>query len=351
MEKDELEKLFLERLEPSDDNVQEHQFSERYRNRKARIIGRRRVKLSVRRIIIPAAAVCAVAMMVAAVNIFRAPGFWGYDHSDNLELFVEDRQNGPQTLEELYKVEVPDGFEITMFSDPSGRSLDVRYSQTDGSDEIMFTQTVRSSYNTHYDNEHWEIEQCTIAGYPGIMFKGDNNNIVWDNGEYIMELYGSLTVEQLMEIAETAAPGEYDWLSVTGTDLPQTIGREFQPQIDGYEVADRQADDREITTKLTGEREITVRQSVAEAFAPLYPEDMCYAEQIQIGDMPGWLVQYWNEDDVEMYSVVLECGGYILEMSTPARYEKNSEGFYDVSAEIKRITSLAEELTVHIVNS
>ena len=206
MEKDELEKLFLERLEPSDDNVQEHQFSEKYRNRKARIIGRHRVKLSARRIIIPAAAVCAVAMMIAAVNIFRAPGFWGYDHSDNLELFVEDRQNGPQTLEELYKVEVPDGFEITMFSDPFGRSLDVRYSQTDGSDEIMFTQTVRSSYNTHYDNEHWEIEQCTIAGYPGIMFKGDNNNIVWDNGEYIMELYGSLTVDQRMEIAETAAP-------------------------------------------------------------------------------------------------------------------------------------------------
>ena len=350
MEKDELEKLFLERLEPSDDNAQEHQFSQKYRNRKARILGRRRVKLSAR-IIVPAAAVCAVAMMIAAVNIFRAPGFWGYDHSDNLELFVEDRQNGPQTLEELYKVEVPDGFEISMFSDPFGRSLDVRYLKTDGSGKIVFSQTVRSAYNTHYDNEHCDIEQCTVAGYPGIKFTGDYNRIVWDNGEYIMELYGSLTVEQLMEIAETAAPGESDWLSVTGADLPQTIEREFQPQLDGYEAADRQADDREITTRLTGEREITVRQSVAEGFKPLYPEDTCNAEQIQVGGMSGWLVQYWTEDKVEMYSVTLEFEGYMLEMSTPARYEKNSQGRYDVSAEIERITSLAEELIVHIVNS
>lgn len=350
MEKDELEKLFLERLELSDDNTQYHHFSAKYRRKKEHILGRGSGKRTHfrARLIIPAAAVCAVALMLAAVKIFRAPGFWGYDHSDNLELFVENRENGPQVLEELYKVEVPDGFEIGMYSNASGKSLDVSYYQADGSDEIMFSQTVRSCYNTHYDNEHWDIEQCTIAGYRGIMFRGECSELVWDNGEYILEVYGTLPIEQLMKIAETAAPGEYDWLKVNGTDLPQTIEREFQLQLDGYEVADRQATDREITTILSGEREITVRQCVAEDFRAQYPACNYSAKKARIANMDCWLVQYW--DTAEMYSVVLEYDGYMLDISTPARYELNDNGAYDVSAEVDRITDLVEELIVHIVN-
>ena len=63
--------------------------------------------------------------------------------------------------------------------------------------------------STHYDTENQKFEEIKVNEHYGLCLaysSQDYNytNIVWDNGDYILELYGETSKNELCDLAKTA---------------------------------------------------------------------------------------------------------------------------------------------------
>lgn len=134
--------------------------------------------------------------------------------------------NSPKTLEELYTP--------TMF--PEGKNYD--YSVWVNNDKNEFAAFYRSTREEVFDQPFWrdrdfefrqytretfaatfetpeyvDVSETKVNGCPAYLiteehYSGYDNTVIWDNGDYIMELYGNLSVDELIRIAESAAINE-----------------------------------------------------------------------------------------------------------------------------------------------
>ena len=131
-------------------------------------------------------------------------------HSDNVE--VRAVGAGKPQIEEVYCISsLPDGFELTDEITPEmtgGMIYDLTYNR--GDELISFTQHTKSKYDSHFDNEHGDLEEITVGGHTGLYLGGYGSVciIVWDDGDYILEIATTLPRDEAFALAESVKPAQ-----------------------------------------------------------------------------------------------------------------------------------------------
>lgn len=141
---------------------------------------------------------------------FISRGFRGEVHSDNTELFPIDTENCPTIIEyEYYLTGLPEEYEvISTGSDPFSR--DTIYENKQTGQTIVFKQWIKPEYDSiHLNSEKAELVEVEINGHAGVFLSVDQDEynhtfVMWDNGDYILELSGDLPKDMLMDLAKSA---------------------------------------------------------------------------------------------------------------------------------------------------
>lgn len=115
--------------------------------------------------------------------------------------------NHKTTIEKKYAITVPKDYEIDKESSVETEIYIIRtYYNTDKTKSIMFNQYVKEAYYTSIDNQKSDLNEKTDQKGQVLLVHNTDDmsvSIIWDNGEYIFELFGEMTEAELMEIYYT----------------------------------------------------------------------------------------------------------------------------------------------------
>lgn len=131
-------------------------------------------------------------------------GFRTDVHNDNTQFFPIDLTGCPQRIEEVYYLsELPSGFELLEES-VSDISVFTIYVGSSG-ETIAFRQSVKTTFEPHYNTEHFSLEEVLVGNHLGIGLKGKKDCIIaWDNGDYILEILADLSKSETINLAKSA---------------------------------------------------------------------------------------------------------------------------------------------------
>lgn len=162
-----------------------------------------------------AALVLALIVFLAAIAGCAAAYFWsqsfrGTVHHDNTELFAINTDNCPSTIEEKYYLsDLSQDFKVL---DTDSTSFDeyISYQNSLTGQTITFSQYVKTEdYSFHLNTEDHYLEEVYINGCYGLFIDFSSGGVVcsevmWDNGDYILELWGNMTKNELIDLAKSA---------------------------------------------------------------------------------------------------------------------------------------------------
>lgn len=163
-----------------------------------------------RNIIVLLAVIFLAALAGCGVTYFTSKNFYGKVSADNTELFVINTENCPSTIEDKYYLPcLPDGYEV-LGTDSTPFYEWISYENPATEQTLTFCQFAKASFDsTHYDTENQKFQEININGHSGLCLDYSSQGynyavIVWDNGDYILELYGETSKNELYDLAKTA---------------------------------------------------------------------------------------------------------------------------------------------------
>lgn len=148
------------------------------------------------------------AMQGTAISGAMLRGFRHKDYPDHTMLLAANAQNCPKTIETVYYLpEIPEGYELyeENYRIPY---VTIFYENNTTKRSMAFCQDVKEGYAVNFDNEHHTFEEVDINGRYGLYQKPNDENdisgtIVWDNGDYILQISGNFTKDQLLDLAKS----------------------------------------------------------------------------------------------------------------------------------------------------
>lgn len=161
------------------------------------------------KLIILFASIIFLMLFTGFVIIYFSKNFYGTVYNDNTHLFAVDTENCPTTIEyEYYLPELPEGFEMVEH-DSTWTDVYTLYEKKSSCQGITLTQKTKETFSTHYNTEHHDFEEIKINGHSGVCIDFSDSDhdsliVIWDNGDYILELYGNLPKHELISLAENA---------------------------------------------------------------------------------------------------------------------------------------------------
>lgn len=144
-----------------------------------------------------------------AVIIYTLGGFNTEAHSDNTELFPINYENGPETIESVYYIsDLPEGF-IEVDVDQNDYCVYNYYRNEESGKTITFYQWVKKDYVFHENTEKGQLGLIKIFEKDGICVDYTNRKyegceIIWDNGDYILEIVTNTTRDETLDLAKSA---------------------------------------------------------------------------------------------------------------------------------------------------
>lgn len=146
----------------------------------------------------------AFVLSCVTVGALVTGGFKSIEKSDHTEIFNIDYANAPQTIEYLYYIsDLPDEYKLTVSDVNIDISAIFDY-ETDDGHNFSFNQVVKSAYKSYIDTENYKIEEIIIDNKNGIFVAFENESLlVWDNGDFVLELYGNFTKEEMLDLAKS----------------------------------------------------------------------------------------------------------------------------------------------------
>lgn len=129
------------------------------------------------------------------------------------ELLVIEYENAPEKIDYIYALPIlSDEYEVSDQFQTDTHYI-VSWQNTKTGNNIMLFQTVKKEFVSHLDNEHGNLETVFINEKSGLYIDWSEQNngsgyIVWDNGDYILEIVGDLTKEELFVLAENTKISE-----------------------------------------------------------------------------------------------------------------------------------------------
>ena len=164
---------------------------------------KRKLPLKKRVIIVLLVILLSVLGIAAGAEICKSFAF--EEHNSHRYLFAVNDKNAPAEIVTLYRLPaVPDGFEVFYEnSDPYNAFID--YYDYSEHRSLCFLQNVKNGFNINLDNELGYLEEMKINGCPAyfLSFYDESGVIVWDNGDYILEVAGEFSKDELIAFAES----------------------------------------------------------------------------------------------------------------------------------------------------
>lgn len=163
--------------------------------------------LSKRLIILFAVIMCA-ALLTGFMLVYFSKDFHGTVYNDNTQLFAVNTENCPITIEyEYYLSDLPDTFKMVEH-DLTRTDFYMRYENTSFGQVITLTQYTKNGFNTHYNTEYHNFDEIEINGHSGVCLdisngECDGSIVIWDNGDYILEIVGNLPKNHLVDLAKS----------------------------------------------------------------------------------------------------------------------------------------------------
>ncbi len=148
------------------------------------------------------------AFAVTAAAVLLLNGFIQKEYSDNTQLFVEDFENCPATIEHIYYLSaLPSGYEYWDGGVTQASNTNIYINRKNGY-TLTFQQSVKSEFTGNYNNEGYELQEIKINGHNGIYidYSTDNQSrtcLIWDNGDYILELMCVMNKEDAINLAKS----------------------------------------------------------------------------------------------------------------------------------------------------
>jgi len=166
-------------------------------------------KITVKRLFI-----CITAALIAAVIMaFSVGAVRDFFKNFIMEMFgthttvqtLLDNINVPTSIDDVYMINVPNGFDIVYKDDIFEWSSFICYEYYKNDYYIFFTQYLKSEYNVNINTENRPLNYVEINGNCGYVVDLGNNEyyISWDNGDYIFDITGNIGKNALIEIANS----------------------------------------------------------------------------------------------------------------------------------------------------
>ncbi len=166
-------------------------------------------KITVKRLFI-----CITAALIAAVVMaFSVGAVRDFFKNFIMEMFgthtsvqtLSDNINVPTSIDDVYMINVPNGFDIVYKDDIFEWSSFICYEYYKNDYYIFFTQYLKSEYNVNVNTENRPLDYVEINGNDGYIVDLGNNEyyISWDNGDYIFDITGNIGKNALIEIANS----------------------------------------------------------------------------------------------------------------------------------------------------
>ena len=201
------------------ENIPEHKFSIKHKIAMKHIFSaanythnsseilRTAQKHSLNRSLIIAAVIVFLAVIAGAVVVFRSENFGGIVYRECTKMFAVNTEGSPKTIEYKYDLAyVPEGFELYE-KDSSSYDVYTVYMNKSTKQTIVLSQWVKESFKPHYNTEHRQLEEVIVNGAKGLCidFSRDTKKsalVVWDNGDYIIEVVADLEKESTMNLCK-----------------------------------------------------------------------------------------------------------------------------------------------------
>lgn len=136
---------------------------------------------------------------------FISRGFHGKVYSEYTELFPINTENCPEFIEEKYYLpELPEGFNL-IESDSTPIYEHISYENKQTGQMITFEQWVKSEFDSiHFNTAKGELVEVEINRHNGVFLEVNPNCalVIWDNGDYILHIAGSLPKIELTDLAK-----------------------------------------------------------------------------------------------------------------------------------------------------
>ncbi len=140
---------------------------------------------------------------------FISQDFCGIVHSDNTELFVTNADNCPSTIENRYYLpELPDEFTLLQ-ADSTQWDVYTSYIHPSSGKTITLHQFVKTDFpHIHYNTEKCDFQEVDINGHCALLLDYSSIGyadcgVIWDNGDYVLEVCGNLDKNALLDLAKT----------------------------------------------------------------------------------------------------------------------------------------------------
>ncbi|MCM1299499.1 MAG: DUF4367 domain-containing protein [Firmicutes bacterium] len=166
-----------------------------------------RLPLRKRLIVIFILILCAV-LMTGFISAFFSGNFYGAVFTDNTQLFITKTENDPTTIEyEYYLPELPEGFEEIQHDSLSFCVVTLYKNRSTGKN-ISFSQCTKENFDGHFNTEQRDFEEIEINGHDALLLDlsdddGEGAIVVWDNGDYVLEIFGELDKNIIIKLAES----------------------------------------------------------------------------------------------------------------------------------------------------
>ena len=113
--------------------------------------------------------------------------------------------NAPASIEDVYIIEVPNGFDIVYKDEIFELTAYVHHEYFKNNDYIFFNQYVKSEYDVNINTENRPLEYIEINGNDGYIVDLGNNEyyLSWENGDYIFDITGNIGKSALIDVANS----------------------------------------------------------------------------------------------------------------------------------------------------
>ena len=196
-----------------------HTFSPNFEKKMKKLINRRKkpyYKLintfSKRAACIVFTVIAVSSITVMSVEALRTKfiGFFIQTEKTHSTIKSDDKENCPDTIEEIYKIT----YDLTGYTIgfENYDEIDRHTTYLKGDIQISFSQHAKPTFDENINTEDAELFDIDINGSDGIFFTDNHNydSIIWDNGDYIFVLFSNIGKDELIKIAESVQKVEYE---------------------------------------------------------------------------------------------------------------------------------------------
>jgi len=149
----------------------------------------------------------ALLLVGCTIASFVSNNFKGTVYHDYTQMAIVNIEGSPKTINDTYTLACfPDGYELAE-TNTSRTNVYTLYINPTTKQEIVFQQWVKRSFKPYYNTEYNSIDEVDINGVTGLCidFSDATHNhslVVWDNGDYILEVVADLDKESTIQLCK-----------------------------------------------------------------------------------------------------------------------------------------------------